>query len=265
MALRQRVHELLEVSTAENPQSRAVDLFILGLILLNILALILETVESLQARATAAFQVFEKVSLIIFSVEYVLRVWSCAAVARFSRPVRGRLRFMLTPMAIVDLLAILPLYLPLLGLDMRFVRVVRLLRFFRLAKLFRYSRALRLLARVLMGHKEELLSTLFVLLILLLLSSCLMYFAEHEVQPEHFSSIPATMWWGVITLTTVGYGDYFPVTGLGKLIAAIIAVLGIGMFALPAGILGAGFVEALQKDESSPHRCPHCGKEIDRA
>ena len=263
MALRQRVHELLEVSTADNPHSRAVDLFILSLILLNILALILETVESLQARAAVAFEVFEKVSLIIFSVEYVLRLWSCVSVARFARPVQGRLRFALTPLAVIDLLAILPMYLPLLGLDMRFVRVVRLLRFFRLAKLFRYSRALRLLARVLMGHKEELLSTLFVLLILLLFSSCLMYFAEHEVQPENFSSIPAAMWWGVITLTTVGYGDYFPVTGPGKLIAAVIAVLGIGMFALPAGILGAGFVEALQDGGPTPRRCPHCGEEID--
>ena len=265
MTLRQRVHELLEVSTAENPHSRAVDLVILGLILLNILALILETVDYLQTRAAAAFEAFEKVSLIIFSVEYVLRLWSCTAVARFAGVLRGRVRFALTPMAIIDLLAILPLYLPLLGLDMRFVRAVRLLRFFRLAKLFRYSRALRLLARVLIGHKEELLSTFFVLLILLVLSSCFMYFAEHEVQPENFSSIPATMWWGVITLTTVGYGDYYPVTGLGKVIAAVIAVLGIGMFALPAGILGAGFVEALQKEESAPRRCPHCGGEIDGA
>ena len=263
MPLKQRVHELLEVSTEENPYSRAVDLFILALILLNILALILETVGNVYSRAPGAFDVFETVSLTLFSIEYVLRVWSCTAVKTYAHPLGGRLRFALTPMAIIDLLTVLPLYLPLLGLDMRFIRVVRLMRFFRLAKLFRYSSALRLMGRVAVANKEELLSTFFVLLILLLISSSLMYFAEHEVQPENFSSIPSTMWWGVITLTTVGYGDYYPVTGLGKCIAAIIAILGIGMFALPAGILGAGFVEQLQDKNKPTRHCPHCGGTID--
>ena len=120
---------------------------------------------------------------------------------------------------------------------------------------------MRLLGRVVLGKREELASILFVLVTLLLISSSLMYFAEHDDQPDKFSSIPETMWWGVITLTTVGYGDYYPVTGIGKFIAAFIAVLGIGMFALPAGILGAGFVDELQR-KGGGRRCPNCGEEL---
>ena len=150
-----------------------------------------------------------------------------------------------------------------MGMDMRFIRIVRMLRFFRLAKLFRYSSALRLLGRVILGKRGELTSIFFVLLTMLVISSSLMYFAEHDDQPDKFSSIPQTMWWGVITLTTVGYGDYYPVTAMGKMIAACIAVLGIGMFALPAGILGAGFVDELQSRHEHARHCPNCGHKLE--
>ena len=123
---------------------------------------------------------------------------------------------------------------------------------------------MRLLGNVVMDRKEELFSIFFVLMTLLIIASSLMYFAEHEVQPDVFPSIPSTMWWGIVTLTTVGYGDTFPITPLGQTIAAIIAILGIGMFALPAGILGAGFTEELEKTRNSgtdePARCRHCGE-----
>jgi len=176
---------------------------------------------------------------------------------------RGRFRFALSAMPMIDLLAVLPFYLPFLGLDLRFMRAVRLFRLFRVAKLARYSEALRTFCRVLGAKKEELGVTLFTLFLLLLLASCLAYYAERDAQPEAFSSIPAAMWWGVCTLTTVGYGDVCPVTALGKGIAAVIAVLGIGMFALPAGILGSGFVEEIQKRKKCLQRCPHCGWEIE--
>ena len=262
MPLKQRVHHLLAVSDDGDLQSRAVDLGILGLIFLNVVALTLETVAPIHAMHPAAFAWFERISLIIFTIEYVLRLWSATADPRYQRPALGRLRFVFTPLALIDLLAILPLFLPLLGLDLRFMRIVRLLRFFRLAKLFRYSRALRLLGRVVLGKQEELASIFIVLVTLLVIAASLMYFVEHDDQPDKFSSIPQTMWWGVITLTTVGYGDYYPVTGAGKFIAACIAVLGIGMFALPAGLLGAGFVDELQKNRGE-RRCPHCGERLE--
>jgi voltage-gated potassium channel len=143
------------------------------------------------------------------------------------------------------------------------LRMLRIMRIMRLAKLGRYSDSLQTLGRVVAGKKEQLISTVFILVILLIIASCLMYYAENETQPDHFSSIPAAMWWAVTTLTTVGYGDVFPLTTVGKLLGSVIAVLGIGMFALPTGILGAGFVEEMERRRQS-RNCPHCGKELPR-
>jgi voltage-gated potassium channel len=183
---------------------------------------------------------------------------------RFKNPVFGRLRYVLTPLALVDLIAILPFYLPMvMRVDLRFVRVVRLLRMFRLVKIGRYSRSFKLLGRVIKNKKEDILITLFAGAVILVVASSAMYLVERNVQPDSFSSIPAAMWWGVITLTTVGYGDVTPVTTIGKIIGGIIAVLGIGMFALPAGILGSGFVEEVEKMRSKRVKCPHCGKHLD--
>jgi voltage-gated potassium channel len=133
----------------------------------------------------------------------------------------------------------------------------------RVAKLARYSTSLQLVGKVVQAKKHELSVTLFVLFLMLVIASCLIYYAEHEAQPDVFSSIPAAMWWGVATLTTVGYGDAYPVTATGKLIASIMAVLGVGMFALPAGILGGGFMEAVQQRRDAPRQCPHCGADLE--
>ena len=261
MHIREHVYYFLEPG---DDKGRSVDVAIIVLIFLNIVALILETVESIYSAHQATFALIENVSIAVFSVEYILRIWSCTTNSRYAHPVSGRLRFLVSPLGIIDLLAILPFFLPFFGVDLRFVRTVRLLRIFRIVKLARYSRALRLLGHVVHQRKEELLSIFFVLLTLLIISSSLMFFAEHSVQPEVFSSIPTTMWWGIVTLTTVGYGDAYPITPLGQTIGAIIAVLGIGMFALPAGILGAGFTDELQKmrqsGEGEPTRCHHCGE-----
>jgi voltage-gated potassium channel len=166
-------------------------------------------------------------------------------------------------MAIIDLVAILPFYLPLVGIDLRSLRVLRLLRILRIAKVGRYYSSLNLIKHVFQAKKEELVLTSAMMGLLLVVSSSLLYYCESAVQPDAFSSIPATMWWAVATLTTVGYGDMYPVTLLGRLLAGTIAILGIGMFALPTGILGAGFVEAIQKQKKElVQRCPHCGKEF---
>jgi voltage-gated potassium channel len=148
-----------------------------------------------------------------------------------------------------------------MGIDLRFLRILRMMRILRIAKLGRYSQSLQILQRVMAAKKEQLLCTVFVLVLLVIVAASLLYYAENHVQPEAFSSIPAAMWWAVSTLTTVGYGDIYPMTGLGKFMASIIAVLGIGVFALPAGIFGAGFVEEIGRREK-PTQCPHCGKEI---
>lgn len=223
--------------------SRVINGIILLVILINVGALVVETLPGWTDRYGRIFFWVEWGSVIVFSVEYVLRLWSVVERKGYERPWSGRLRFALRPMMLIDLLAVLPAYLPLLGLDLRVLRVLRLMRVFRVLKVARYSQALQVMGEVLEKKREQLLITLSGLAILLLIASCLMYYAEHDHQPEKFSSIPATMWWAVATVTTVGYGDVYPITPIGRLIASVIAILGIGLFALPAGIIASGFSE----------------------
>ncbi len=225
MSLRKRVDEIVGVAMPGDTLSKAFDILIVMLIALNVIALILESVKSIEAFSPRLFSIIEYVSVIIFSVEYIARVWACVEKPKYNKPMTGRLRFVITPLAVIDLLAILPFYLPFTGIDLRFLRIMRMMRIFRLAKLRRYSQSLQLLHRVMTAKKEELLCTLFILLLLVIVAASMLYYAENSIQPENFSSIPAAMWWAVATLTTVGYGDVYPVTGLGKLMASVIAVL----------------------------------------
>jgi voltage-gated potassium channel len=261
MNLRKRVREIVDIAKPGDSLSKGFDIFIVTLIVLNVVALILESVKNIHALAPRLFSVFEFVSVIIFSLEYLGRVWSSVEIPKYNKPISGRLRFMATPLALVDLFAILPFYLPFTGIDLRFLRMLRMMRIFRVAKLGRYSQSLQMLQRVMTVKKEQLICPLFILLLLVIVAASMLYYAENSAQPGNFSSIPAAMWWAISTLTTVGYGDVYPVTGLGKLMASIIAVLGIGMFALPTGILGAGFVEEMGQRQK-PIQCPSCGKEI---
>jgi len=265
MGLKKRIWEILEVERPSAERERvldAFDVFILTLILLNVVAVIAGTVKSVEARFQSALRWFEIFSVAVFTVEYLARVWACASQSEYSRPVIGRLRFMLRPIAIIDLLAILPFYLTFFTADLRFIRALRLFRLFRVAKLGRYSSSMRLFGRVFRNKKEELFVTAMVMMMMVIMSASLMYFAENEAQPDKFTDIPSTIWWAVMTLTTVGYGDIFPITTLGKCLTMAIAILGIGMFALPVGIFGAGFVEEIQKQKAGKTTCPHCGGEI---
>lgn len=256
--IRTRVHELLEVEHSGDRLSQAIDYFIIALIFINTVAQILETVEPVYNLAPRFFPILEIVSMVLFTAEYVLRVWSCTTRDRYSHPLLGRLKFAATPLLLIDLLALLPFYLPFLGLDdLRTLRALRLLAW--AARLGRYFEGIRTLGKVLQGKMVELATVVLVLAVMLILASAMMYYAEHRAQPEAFASIPEAMWWSIITLTTVGYGDVSPVTPLGKMMAGVIAVMGIGMFALPAGILGSGFLDEIQSRKRSDRYCPHCG------
>ncbi|MDP8228488.1 MAG: ion transporter [Candidatus Electryoneaceae bacterium] len=262
--IRKRTYEIIEKSSPDDIPGRIVDVFIVTLIILNVTAVILETIPELASLYGELFQYFELFSVVIFSIEYLLRLWSCTSDDRYSRSIMGRIKFILTPMAVIDLLAIAPFFLPMIvPVDLRFLRAFRLFRLFRMFKLARYSKSLQTLGNVMRRSKEELLITLFALFVLLMIVSGLMFYVERDAQPEAFSSIPAAMWWGIVTLTTVGYGDVYPITPVGKLLAALIALLGIGLFALPAGILGSGFVSEIEDRKEKRKICPHCGKELD--
>jgi voltage-gated potassium channel len=262
MSLRQRTWQILEPAGEDDAASRRFDGFLLTLIALNVLAVVVESVAWVRQDYGWFLTRFEWFSIAAFSIEYLMRVWSAPSDERYRGALGGRLRFVRSPMALVDLLAVLPFYLPFVGIDLRVVRTLRLLRLFRAAKLWRYVSAVGVMAGVIRSRREELVVTTFVLLALLLVSSSLMYYAEHEAQPEAFSSIPAAMWWAVATLTTVGYGDVYPVTALGRLLASIVAVLGIGFVALPTAIVGSGFVEELGRRGKGQGRCPFCGQEF---
>lgn len=258
---RARVFDLLAAGGPDDPVSRAVDIGIVAMIAATFAALILSTVAAIDARIGWLLDAILVIAVLTFTAEYGLRLWSCTCEEAYSDPLHGRLRYAMTPMAVVDALALAPFYLALLVQVVTFghVEMSPILQLFLLLfflKLSRYSHALRTLGHVLHERRGELGAVLIIDLVLLVAVSSAMYFVEGDVQPEAFSSIPETMWWGLVTMTTVGYGDITPVTQAGRLVAGIAALLGVAMFALPAGVLGAGFSEAFQEardDQRPPH------------
>lgn len=259
--MRRRVWEILEVAQPGDVASRRFELFILALIALNVAAVVLESVRSVEERFGAAFALLETCSVLVFLAEYAARLWSCVEDPRSLGAVHPRMRYALRPLSLVDLMAIVPFLATLGTADMRVIRALRLLRLVRLLKAARYFAALTLLRRVVHAKRAELVVSTALTSVLLIVASSVMYFAESEAQPEKFSSIPVSMWWAVATLTTVGYGDVYPVTVLGRVAGGVLSVLGIGLFALPTAILGSGLVEAVQST-GPPQGCPHCGKPV---
>jgi voltage-gated potassium channel len=261
--LRKQVFHLLDPAHTGQQAARVIEFVLLILIFLNIVAIILESVGSVSQRFGNFFKFLEVFSVIVFSIEYVLRAWTSVEDARYRNRYWGRLRYMSSTLAIIDLLSIIPFYLAFLPIDLRFLRIIRLFRLFRLLKIVRYLKALKIIQAVLKERKEQIyLSVMFVLFLLVVVST-LMFYVENEAQPDVFSSIPASMWWGIETLTTVGYGDMLPITTFGRILGGMISVLGIGLFALPAGILSSGLTEHLYKENKfNNKKCPHCGEEI---
>ncbi len=264
MITKRRIWELLQVAQPGDHIGRRLDVFLLALIALNIVAVILGSVGWIETNWAPALQAFEVFSVGVFTIEYLARVYSCGVDPRFSHPITGRLRYMTRPLALIDLAAIAPFYLPYVGVDLRFVRIFRLFRIFRVAKLGRYSTAWKLVGGVLRKQRAELAVCSMIIVLLIVLSASFMYFIENEAQPDKFSDIPSSMWWAVSTLTTVGYGDIYPITPWGKVFGSLIQISGIAFFALPTAILGAGLIEEFRGQRSSTV-CPHCGGDIHRA
>jgi voltage-gated potassium channel len=263
--IKYRVYDILVETDDDELIDKIVAVILMILILVNALAVILETVDDLNQKYGTLFHAIEIVSVTIFTAEYLLRIWIAPLSAKYAGRF-GRLRYAFSLMALVDLMAILPAFLPLIfTTDLRIIRILRVFRLFRLFKMSRYVQSLDTLDDVIRSKREELLVTVVMISMLLVLSSSMMYVMENEAQPDKFPDIPSTLWWGVVTLTTVGYGDLFPITPLGKLFGGFIAFLGIGMFALPTGILASGFAEEIKKRHEREKKCPpcpHCGGDI---
>lgn len=249
--LRRRTYELLSTGRRDDKASRFVDHCLIVLISASVIAVVLESMSGIEARYGEILYWFEVVTVAVFSVEYLLRVWTAVEAGEAPAAARGafgqRIRFMLSFHAIIDLLAILPFYLLTFGLlggvDMRFLRAVRLLR---VLKLTRYSAALEILVMTFTENGRSLSAAFFILLTVMLFAASGIYYFERDAQPVAFGSIPAAMWWAFATLTTVGYGDVTPITVGGKMFGAIITVVGLGMVALPTGILASGFAQQLR-------------------
>jgi len=262
---RNRIYQILEFTDPEDRTSRFVSFGIVGLIIVNVLAIVLESIPSLYEAYEKTFFRLEIVSCIIFILEYVLRVWASVEDPETLEDESGtqitngkrRINFMLKPLAIIDFLAFVPIFLQLLfpGVDLRFLRALRLLRVF---KLTRYFQSFEMILEVLHDEWRSLAGTVFIMLVILVIAACGLYYIERDIQPDKFGSIPEAMWWAMAALTTVGYGDAYPITPIGKIIGSIVTLLGIGMVALPSGILASSFSERMrQRRESMQTQIDH--------
>lgn len=193
------------------------------------------------------FRGIELIFATVFLVEYIARVWIAAENPEWGGGWKARLRYVLSLPALIDLLALVTLFLTFFGSEGAVLRLFRLARIFMLARLGRYSTALRAISHAIASRRYELVASLSIAAMLLLISSTLLYLVEGSVQPDRFGSIPRAMWWSIATLTTVGYGDVFPVTVVGKVLAGFTAITGIGLIAMPTGILAAAFSDAIQQ------------------
>jgi voltage-gated potassium channel len=253
------------------------DYFISGLILLNVAAIMLQSFDPVYQNYKTLFFIFEVFSVVVFSLEYIFRIWVVDLKYPKEPAWKAKLGYIFSFMGLVDLLAILPFYLPfLIKIDLRFLRILRLLRLFRIFKLAHYSESIRLVGAVIKDKKDELGITLFGTFILLLVTSTLMYEIENPYQPEQFPNIFASFWWAVATLTTIGYGDVYPITAWGKFLAGLTAIFGIGLVAIPTGLISVGFMEEIDKKNKKkkqqpdiersecgcPNYCPNCGEDL---
>ena len=243
--IRKRVYEFIENENRDKAGTIC-EWFLMILILLNVASVVLGSVSELYDRHRLLFTWFEMFSVAVFSIEYLMRL--STAPYKYPGSKSPYLKYIFSFGGLVDLLAILPFFIPfIINADLRMLRLLRMFRLLRVLKLNRYDTALAMIVKVLKNQKEMLHITIFFMAVMILMTAAVMYFVENEAQPERFPSIPATIWWSVATLTTVGYGDVYPVTGLGRLLAGIIAIFGVGLIAMPSGIISMGLIEEAGK------------------
>ena len=233
-----------------NTKSNYGELLLSCIIVLSVVALILETESTIYIKYQSIFNALDYIFFFLFTVEYILRIIFCGKLKKY-KGFRGKLRYIISPIAIIDLIAILPNILMFLVQDLVLLRLLRLIRMFRIIKLIETNKSLLFFFRSISKSKSQLISSMIVTLFLLLFGAVLLYIVEGSAQPEAFGSIPRAMWWAMATLTTVGYGDVYPITLLGKICLSFIALIGIGIVALPAGIIAANFTNELKDNNKS--------------
>lgn len=247
--IRRRLHEQFDPHAWQQDGLSPVNRFVCFAVLIAVFVAIIETEPTISAPNSTLFLWLEVIFATLFITEYIARLYAAGENPRFAG-VRGRLRYMVTPGAIIDALALLPSILSFGAYNGFLLRVLRVVRLLRVARLGRVSTAWDALAEALHRRRYELGLSGGVAVMLLIFSSGLLYLVEGDAQPETFGSIPRALWWSVATLTTVGYGDVTPITVLGKFLAGFTAIAGIGLIAMPTGILAAAFSDAFQSRSS---------------
>ena len=245
--LRRRVYLALEQGPVGESMAAVVDRLLIALILVNLVAVVLESVPSIEARYLTLFDTIEYISLVVFTLEYALRLWSAIEHGPHHHlvPAQARLKYALSAPGIVDLISVLPFWLALvLSTDFRFILVFRMVRLFKIA---RYSPAMRSLLDVLYSERRALFGCLVIGMGAALVAASLMHLAEGKIQPDKLGTIPDALWWAVVTLGTIGYGDVVPITPLGKLVATGTIFIGLIMIALPVGIIANAFSEQIHR------------------
>jgi len=243
--LKQKIYNIIREDDENSLIAQIFDSIIIALIIINVIAVIVDTF-SLPSWISPILNALEIISVVVFSVEYVLRVWTADEMYPELTTFRAMIKYMFSFMAVIDLLAILPFYIPvLIPVDLRVLRALRIFRILRIFKVNRYTDALTSIGDVLKSKKSQLLSSLLVVMLLMIMAAVIMYNVESDAQPEAFNNAFDALWWAVATFTTVGYGDIYPVTVIGKILSEIIALLGIGLVAVPTGIISAGFIEQI--------------------
>lgn len=246
--IKKRTFEIISKAENGDRASSIFDWSIMTLIALSILSIILESFSGIYQKWHSAFSGFETFTVIVFTVEYILRIWTADLLYPDAK--HPRLKYIFSIMAIIDLLAILPFYLPFISADLRFLRMMRLFRLFRLLRVFklgRYFEALQVIMKVIKTSGPQLIMSVALCFFVMLFSAIIMYTVENPVQPEQFPNVISSLWWAICTLTTVGYGDVYPITDIGRFFASVISLVGIGIIAIPTGIIAAGFNQAISK------------------
>ncbi|MBO7440063.1 MAG: ion transporter [Bacteroidales bacterium] len=284
------LYHLVDEKNESNKLSKGFNYFLMALIILSVGEMALETDDNIFLPYREYFNIFDFFTVMVFSVEYAIRIMT----AHLDPENRGKTRwqsirsYVFSFAGLVDLISILPFYLTFTNIDLRVLRMIRLLRFFRVFKITRYNDSMKLVVDVIKDKSSEIGVIMGLIIIIMIISSFIMFYAEHEAQPEQFPNVLGCLWWAVVTMTTIGYGDVYPVTMVGKIVGSTMALLGIGLVAMPTGIISAGFLEKVNErkekklaenkksdgkteedeqgaasDDDKKHFCPYCGHRLD--
>ena len=284
------LYYIVDEKDESNRLSKSFNYFLMVLITLSVGEMALETDDSIFLPYMWYFTVFDIFTVMVFSVEYIIRIMT----AHLDPENAGKTRwqsirsYMFSFAGIVDLVSILPFYLTFTKIDLRVLRMIRLMRFLRVFKITRYNNSMKLVVDVIKDKSSEIGVIMGLIIIIMIISSFIMFYAEHDAQPDQFPNVLGCLWWAVVTMTTIGYGDVYPVTMVGKIVGSTMALLGIGLVAMPTGIISAGFLEKVNErkekklaenkkndekteeaeqgaasDDDKKHFCPYCGHRLD--